>query len=113
MNITEEQYKDAFTQLQEWEEDKLNNNVEIIAEIIKLRGNKTLKSYERLLDGAYITDKISIVDKPEGENNDEEFGVFTEVWVDQWSVGDSGDSFEGFIYGKFDEGKWLKIPYSC
>ncbi len=111
--ITEKQYDEAMNSLQQFENERLEHNTKIIAQIIDEVGNKTLKSYERLLDGAYVTDKIQIVDKPNGDNNYEEFGVFKDVWVDQWSVGDSGDSFEGFIYGRFAKKKWLKIPYSC
>jgi|TARA_R110001632_G_scaffold104876_1_gene214018 hypothetical protein len=111
--ITEQNYSDAMDALLEYENERLEHNTKIIASIIAEVGNETLKSYEDILDGCSVTDKLQIVDKPEGDNNDESFGIFKEVWVDQWSVGDSGDSFEGFIYGRFAKQKCLKIPYAC
>lgn len=55
--------------------------------------------------------EIEIVDHPSGENQNEIYGVFKEVWVDQWSTNMDGDAFEGFIYGRFKKDKWLKIPF--
>ena len=34
------------------------------------------------------------------------------VYVDQWSTGTEGDSFEGFIYANA-KSQWIKVPYSC
>ena len=34
-------------------------------------------------------------------------------WVEQWSVGDSGDSFAGYVYIQLKEKLFLKIHYSC
>lgn len=111
--ITDAQYNDVMNEMRKLEEERLEHNTKIITEIIGEVGDKTIESYRRILDGVSVTDKLQIVDEPNGENNHEEFGVFKEMWVDQWSVGDSGDSFEGFIYGKFAANKWLKISYSC
>jgi hypothetical protein len=71
------------------------------------------KDFKSLLDFAILTDKIEIVKKPEGEDQFESCGIFTKVYVDQYSIGMSGDSFSGYIYGKFAHKKWLKIPYEC
>jgi hypothetical protein len=71
------------------------------------------KDFKSLLDFAELIDKIEIVKKPEGENQFESCGIFTKVYVDQCSVGMSGDSFAGYIYGKIADKKWLKVPYEC
>jgi len=71
------------------------------------------KDFKSLLGFAILTDKIEIVKKPEGEDQFESCGIFTKVYVDQYSIGVSGDSFSGYIYGKFAYKKWLKIPYEC
>lgn len=61
-----------------------------------------------------ITDKIEIVDEPQGKPQIEQHGKLTVTHVDQWNVGIEGDSFAGFIYAKFsNEDRWLKIPYEC
>lgn len=71
------------------------------------------KALESLLDGCCLNGKLEIVSEPTGTNNNEQCEYFQETFVDQWSVGISGDSFAGFIYGKFAENKWLKVPYYC
>ena len=71
------------------------------------------EDFKNLLDYCNLTGKIEVVQKPKGDNQNEKFGIFKQVFVDQWSVGMEGDSFAGFIYGKFDKSKWLKIPYEC
>lgn len=58
-------------------------------------------------DLGYIWD-CEFVDKPRGENQGNKF---YEEWVDQRSVGDSGDSFTGEIYIKLSNGKYFKYHY--
>lgn len=111
--ITDEQYAKAMDALQAFEQEQLEHNAKIMEQIIDEVGNKAIDSYKQILDNAYVRDKIEIVSKPDGYNQNEKCGVFTEVWVDQWGVGMEGDSFDGFIFGKFAKQKWLKIPYSC
>ncbi len=111
--ISEEEYDDAMDQMLQYEKEISDHNIKVITQIVDEVGPKALKGYEMLLEGACVTNKIQIVGKPNGVNQHEEVDVFVEVWVDQWSVRDSGDSFEGFIYGRFADSKWLKIPYAC
>ena len=80
---------------------------------VKIIGGTAKEDIDMLLDGCRMTGLIEIVSEPTGENQDESQGIFSDVWVDQWSVGDSGDSYAGYIYGKFAENKWIKIPYDC
>lgn len=81
--------------------------------VFKQVGKTALKDLEEILEGCNITDKIQIVRMPSGEDQNEGCGIFTETYVDQWTMGISGDDFAGFIYVKFDENKWLQIPYEC
>lgn len=112
--MTEDQaWQKAMEDLQAYDEECNKHNKEIMEQVTAKVGNKALEDFKGLLDFAGVTGKIEIVSKPDGDNQDESCGVFTEVWVDQWSVGMEGDSFEGFIYGKFSDTEWLKIPYSC
>jgi hypothetical protein len=69
--------------------------------------------FDDLVDGCSITSKLKITDKPSGKKQNEDCEYFKDIHVDQWSVGESGDSFEGFIYARFQFNKWLKIPYEC
>ena len=58
-------------------------------------------------------EKMEIVSLPGGDNQEEDSDFFKEIWVEQWSVGMSGDSYEGYIYAKLGKNQWLKIPYYC
>lgn len=112
--MTEDQaWEKAIEDLQAYDEECNKHNKEIMEQVTAKVGDEALEDFKELLDFANVTDKLEIVSKPDGDNQNESCGVFTEVWVDQWSVGMEGDSFEGFIYGKFADMEWLKIPYSC
>lgn len=52
---------------------------------------------------------VKIVDKPTGENQDNND---REVWVDQHAVGQSGDSWAGYVYIKLPTGKYLRWDYA-
>ena len=67
--------------------------------------------FSELLDDCIINGEIEIVTNPSGENQHSDCGIFTDVFVEQWSVGDSGDSYNGYIFGKYSTDKWIKIPY--
>ena len=58
-------------------------------------------------------DKFELVKEPSGGYQDDSFGKIKGIWVDQWSVGDSGDSYSGYIYIMLKRDKYLKIFYSC
>jgi hypothetical protein len=112
--MTENQaWQKAVVDLRAYDKDSIKHNKEIMEQVVAKVGYRAIVDFKKLLDFATVTAKFEIVSEPDGENQNEVRGVFTEVWVDQWSVGMEGDSFEGFIYGKFSDTKWLKIPYSC
>ena len=48
---------------------------------------------------------LAIVKKPLGNKRGR-------IWVNQWAVGDSGDSFAGSIYFMVKKGKYLGIPFA-
>lgn len=101
----------AYEQLAEEEEKIRNENNDLLNSI----GRTAEKWLNVVLDGCSLQyyQPLSIVDKPYGENQNEKCGIFKEIWVEQWSTGMEGDSYEGYIYAKFDADKWLKIPYYC
>ena len=47
-----------------------------------------------------------------GRDQDEDYGIFKNVIIDQHSVGDSGDSYAGAIYANVN-GKWIRVYYEC
>jgi hypothetical protein len=107
----QEAWNDAMESLIEFEKEMQEHN-SLILYIIGDEDN----DFESLMDYCRITDKMEWVEKPtfKAEQNPDVYGIFTLTHVDQWSTGDSGDSFAGFMYVKvkgFNE--WLKIPYDC
>lgn len=80
---------------------------------IKRCGKNSIEAFSELLEFCRVTGYITTTKQPTGTNQNERFGPFKSVLVDQWSVGDSGDSYEGYIYAKYNKRRWLKIPYSC
>lgn len=106
--ITDEQYLEAYSQMAEYEKGISDHNNQIIDSF----GDAGKKDFERLMDYCRITEKIEFVDAPQGKKQNENFGIFKNVHVDQHSVGDSGDSYAGFVYAKV-KGRWIKVPYDC
>lgn len=49
-----------------------------------------------------------IVDEPTGDLQEQDR---VKVWVDQYSVGESGDSFEGTVCMKLPDGKFVMWDY--
>lgn len=104
-----EQWEYAMAGQIAYEKEIENHNNSILAGI----SGTARPDFINICHDCNVTGKIQILDQPKGINQDEEYGIFTEIYVDQGSVGDSGDSFAGCIYAKFGENKWLKIPYEC
>lgn len=71
------------------------------------------KDFEDLMDGSKVNGIVEIVPEPKGDAQKERYGKLKNIHVKQWSVGDSGDSYAGFIYAQLKEEVWLKIPYEC
>ena len=107
----QEAWNDAMESLIEFEKEMQEHN----SRILYIIGDKD-KDFESLMDYCRITDKMEWVDKPgfKAEQHPDVHGIFTLTHVDQWTIGDSGDSFAGFMYVKVNGfNKWLKIPYDC
>lgn len=95
--------------------DKRNNR--ILKAIKSVKGNTFYKHLVSLIKdaGSVSWDEWEIVKEPNGTKQKEtEFGLsIKHIWVDQWSVGTEGDSFEGYIYVQLKKNKYLKFRYAC
>jgi len=87
-------------------------NMHLINELADKYGKVLLKDVDRIMRDCYFNDTATLVNEPQGEDNDEEYQLIKEVWCEQWSVGDSGDSFEGRLYAKIKDGVWLMLPFA-
>jgi len=106
--MTDEQIKKVYDELVEQYKEISDHNTTLINSF----GKTASKHFKDLLDFCDVTDKIELVDKPNGDKQNESYGIFKNVHVDQWSTGTEGDSFGGFIYANV-KGQWIKVPYSC
>jgi hypothetical protein len=105
------EWDEVFRHLSEYENEIFEYNMALLKKLC----SSAIKNFKELMDCCSITNKIEIVDAPKGKfQKREKYGVFKKVYVDQWSVGMEGDSFEGFVYTNYGKSnKWLKIPYEC
>ncbi len=107
--ITDKQYEEAFKNLHDYHKEISDHNTSFLKQF----GETAAKDFTVLIDDCTVTGKIEFVDKPRGEDQyDDDCGIFKDVHVDQWSVGDSGDNYGGFIYAKVGD-KWIAVQYEC
>lgn len=91
--------------------ERVNNR--ILSAIRSVKGTQFYSDLEAVMEWVEPSGKMEIVNEPSGDIQSERYGTITRVWVDQWSVGDSGDSFTGNIYVKIKLNKWLKLHFEC
>lgn len=106
--ITDAQYKEAFDNLYEYEKEISDHNEAVLKTFCKT----AYKDFADLIENCSVVGKIEFVDESKGDAQDESNGIFKDVHVDQYSVGDSGDSYAGFIYANVN-GKWISLNYEC
>ena len=95
-----------------------NETMRINDRIFKAIGNQIghgfLKDLSELIEDAGCQHRFRIVDEPNGKYQSEsDFGCITGNWVTQYSVGMEGDSYEGTIWVKFKNYKYLEMDFSC
>jgi len=102
--------KDYYNYLREEGE----KNTAFLNDIKKEKG-KTFYKYlmEIIEESEGIKGLAEIVDKPIGKFQKEKFGrQIKGIWVEQWSVGMEGDSYEGFVCVELSKDRYLKFGYS-
>jgi 2-methylaconitate cis-trans-isomerase PrpF len=107
-NITDKQYKEAFDKMFKYEKEIADYNTAFVKQF----GETAEKDFAEMCEDCTVTSKVEFVDKPLGSHQDEDYGIFKNVVIDQHSVGDSGDSYAGAIYANVN-GKWIRVYYEC
>lgn len=103
-------YKEAEKRIQEELIEKDAKNREVLESVKKIVSKKLYKLIEYQIEESEHADDFRIVDAPTGKQQKAEDGIF--VWIDQWSVGDSGDSWAGVEYVPLPNGKYLAWGYA-
>ena len=75
--------------------------------------NIPLADFESLLGLGSVNGKLDITSEPIGNDQNKNWGVFTQVFVDELTNCMSEEPYKVFIYAKFTDKLFLKIPYSC
>lgn len=104
----------AWKQVADWEDEVWRHNHRLLRTIKKAKG-RTFQKYllQIIKDSGRVTDKMGIVKEPGGDWQNEPMGrTIKGYWVDQWSVGTEGDSWNGHVWVQLRENKYLKFSYS-
>ena len=118
-NLTKEQEQQEFNRamddygkaMKEYHQGIERNNTPILNAIKAEKGNEWFAELKELMNESEVGGAFKIVDKPSGDEQ-EVSGLIECEWIDQYSVGDSGDSWEGTVTVKISEGKYLEMPFS-
>lgn len=90
--------------------DIQQHNDAILNELCKT--SEDFLAFQDMVIGVVVNDKMEFCEGPTGDVQYEEYGIFKNICVDQWTNGPSGDSFGGYIFAQVGE-RWLKVPYEC
>lgn len=105
---TQEQWNEAFEAKVNYENEIISHNSQLLANI-----GAPQNEIDYLINDASVSGKMQIFDEPTGDNQNEHYDFFSNIFIDQWTLGIEGDSYGGFIYAEFQDKKWLRIPYNC
>lgn len=98
-----QQMDDAFKEFAEFE----NKNYESNLALMKSIGRSAHYMVSKIADGCDIGlyEPMVIVDTPKGELQPEKYGIFKELWVEQWDIKDMPKYVKfNFDYMSFREG---------
>lgn len=103
--------------MEEWaayEREVYRKNQRLLKAIKSVKG-KTFHKHllEVIEESEGLRSLATIVKEPVGDFQKENYGrEIKGIWVQQWSVGDTGDSFEGNVCVKIKPNKYFKFSYS-
>jgi len=102
---------DCGKAMREYYDGIAKHNEPILKAIKDEKGNDWYKELESLMEDSEVGGAFKIVEEPSGELQESSELIINE-WVDQYSVGDSGDCWEGTITVKIGDKKYLEMPFS-
>ncbi len=109
----DEVWADVAKGLDEYHNECNRVNVRILKAIKSQLGPKFHKSLIVVLEECEAKDKLCFSKKPKGDYQKENYTPIKGYYVDQRSVGDSGDSFEGTISILLKTGMYLEVYFEC
>jgi hypothetical protein len=94
--------------------DENNKNHALLNDIKKEKGKTFFKYLMEIIEESEgIKGLAEIVNEPVGKFQKEKYGRQIDgIWLEQWGVGDTGDSWNGYVCVKLSEERYLKFSYS-
>lgn len=106
--ITESNYKEAYDKQEAYENAIYEHNEEFLSKYTE----EDRKDFREMMYDCSIIGKIEIVEKIEGIRQDENYGIFKDIFVEQWCTNMEGDSYNGFVFATVGD-IFIKVPFSC
>jgi hypothetical protein len=111
----EEAYAKHWKEMADYDNECYRSNQRLLKAIKRIKGRVFYKHLLQLIkDCDRVYEKMCIVKEPGGEwQKETDYGrSITGVWVDQWSTGTEGDSFDGYVWVQLKPNKYLQFRYS-
>jgi DNA repair photolyase len=98
----------------EYLNEENRRNLRLLKAIKAVKGKTFYKHILEVIEQSEgLKGQAEIVKEPVGKFQKENYGrEIKGIWIQQWGVGDSGDSWEGIVCVKIKENKYLKFAYS-
>lgn len=112
--IDQAMWDEAMQGVMEYEQEIERKRNRIAKAIRNQIGEGFYKDLMDIVEEDECNGEWHLVNKPVGHFQEEYyFGCIPGVWIDQYSVGDSGDSFAGTVTVKLKNGMYLEMSFSC
>ncbi len=86
----------------------------VLNKIKELVSDDYFNDINDLISEQYSCFSFKIVDKHQGIiQYEDEFNVLNHIYIKQWAVGLSGDSWSGYIWISLLNGNYFQFSYSC
>jgi hypothetical protein len=115
----EEIMADHFAECSKLNNEITRRNRRLLKAIRSIKGKSFLKNLVAVLQECEVHSQLGIIteyqlSKTPGKSFvSEKYGKEIKgYWVDQWSVGTEGDSYEGYVYIEIKPNKYLKAFFS-
>ncbi len=116
--IEKQMLDDYCKSMEDYQDECDRINERILKAIRSVNGDKFAEAVlafvkSQFEEGVDIEGGWKLTKRKHGDYQKEDWVSFKGIWVDQWSVGDSGDSWNGHIFIKLRKDKYLELSYSC
>lgn len=91
---------------------QLKNKDRIFRAIQSVKGLNYLQNIRADIEYNDINGDLTLVKKPSGQKQPDNWGNTKGVWVNQHSSGDSGDCYYGEVYFPLKHNMWLSVGFA-